>query len=67
MIARVGNVLYWTGNGIAILLASVGAIGFVISLINKAGEGMILSPIIIVIAIFFWLAGRACLYVLAGR
>ena len=53
MIARVGNVLYWTGNGIAILLASLGAIGFVISLINKAGEGMILSPIIIVIAIFF--------------
>jgi hypothetical protein len=67
MIARVGNVLYWTGNGIAILLASLGAIGFVISLINKAGDGLILFPITIVVALLIWLAGRACLYVFAGR
>ena len=67
MIARVGNVLYWTANGVAILLASLGVVGLVISLINKASEGMILSPTVIVFAILTWLAGRACLYVLAGR
>jgi hypothetical protein len=67
VIARLGNVLYWTGNCAAILLASLGGIGFIIALMNKAGEGMILSPILVVFAVFTWLFGRACLYVLAGR
>jgi hypothetical protein len=30
-----------------ILLASLGAIGFIVALINKAGEGMILSSMLI--------------------
>ena len=67
MIARLGNVLYWTANGIAVLLASLGAIGFAIALINNAAEGMILTPILVALAIPVWLVGRACLYVLAGR
>jgi hypothetical protein len=67
VIARLGNVLYWTGSCTAILLASLGAIGFIIALINNAGEGMILSPFLIVFAVLAWLVGRACLYVLAGR
>ena len=67
MIARLGNILYWTANGLAVLLTFLGAIGFVIALINHADEGMILAPMMIVLAIPVWLIGRACRYVLAGR
>jgi hypothetical protein len=67
VIARLGNVLYWVANGLAALLALLGVIGFVIALVNKAGDGMILMPIMIALAIPVRLVGRACLYVLAGR
>jgi hypothetical protein len=45
VIARLGSILYWTANGIAVLLTSLGAIGFVIALINHAGEGTVPSRI----------------------
>jgi len=67
VVTRLGNVLYWTANWIAFSLASVGAVGFVIALINKAGDGIVLFPIVIVLAVPIWLFGRACRYVLAGR
>jgi hypothetical protein len=67
VIARLGNALYWAATGLALLLATFGAIGFVISLINRAGEGMIVAPVMIVLSIPIWLIGRAALYVLAGR
>jgi hypothetical protein len=67
VIARLGNVLYWAANGLAALLATLGVLGFVIALKNNAGEGMILMPIMIALAIPVWLVGRACRYVLAGR
>ena len=67
MIARLGNVLYWFANGLAVLMAALGALGFMVALINNAGEGMILAPILIALAIPIWLFGRACLYVFAGR
>ena len=41
--------------------------GFIIALINNAGEGMILAPILVTLAVPVWLVGRAFLYVLAGR
>lgn len=66
MIARLGNVLYWAANGLAAMMAVLGALGFIIALINKA-EGMIIFPVLIALAILVWLVGRACLYVLAGR
>ena len=67
MIARLGNIVYWAANGMAALMATLGTIGFLIALLNSAGEGMILSPMLIALAIPVWLIGRACLYVLAGR
>jgi hypothetical protein len=67
VIERLGNVLYWTASGIAVLLAVLGASGFVIALVNKASDGMVLAPLAIALAILIWLAGRACLYILAGR
>jgi hypothetical protein len=67
VVARLGNVLYWAANGLAALMATLGALGFVIALINNAGEGMILAPMMIALAVPVWLVGRACLYVMAGH
>ena len=67
MIVRLGNVLYWTATATAILLASLGTIGFVIAMINNAGEAMLLGPLLVFFAGLTWFAGRGCLYFLTGR
>ena len=61
MAARLGDVLYWAGCGLA-------AIVFVLSLFLAFDE--IGTPAVAVGTVFaslLWLAGRACRYVLSGR
>jgi hypothetical protein len=64
MISRLGNVLYWAACGLAIL----SGVGCVIAAMqsgtyNPSGWLIIGA----VLAVGFWLVGRACRYVLAGR
>jgi hypothetical protein len=65
VLARLGNVLYWTAAALSVLIVVVG----IPAALNEAPPKARWS----VIAVFFaiagavWLAGRACRYVLAGR
>ena len=66
MLARLGQVLSWAGNGIAalLLLAAAALIAFPITSPN---DNWIFVAIVGGAGIASWLIGRACLYVLAGR
>jgi hypothetical protein len=63
MIARLGNVLYWTGCIFAVLIASGGALMAHNDTFNPGG----ILTLFLVIAGIVWAVGRACLYILAGR
>ena len=63
MAERLGHVLYWTGCVLAILTI---AIGVFLSLDESNTFAWEVRVIAIVIAVLFWLIGRACRYVLAG-
>ncbi len=66
MTARLGQVLYWTGCGLAALIVAGGAS---ITLTETATGINQLGPLLVfsIIALAVWLLGRAALYVLAGR
>lgn len=62
MAARLGQVLYWLGCGLAVVFAMLAGLGFY----NRADP---FGPIFfgVVPAIGSYLTGRACLFILAGR
>jgi hypothetical protein len=62
MAARFGEVVYWTACGLAAVFMIVGIVVF-------AHDGELAAGVVggITFALPIWLAGRACLYVLAGR
>jgi hypothetical protein len=63
MIERLGDVLYWAGCIIALVLAACAAFVWV-----KAGDGSAGFAVFVAIpAVVAWLIGRACRYVLSGR
>jgi predicted membrane protein len=64
MVARLGNVLYWVGSGIACLLLLVVVAAL---LFGTASERFIEVVPAIVASVLVWLIARACRYVLAGR
>jgi hypothetical protein len=65
MMARLGNVLYWLGNAIAILWALLMA--FALFMGKGASEAQILLGFALIPIALIWIAGRACLYVMVGR
>jgi hypothetical protein len=62
MLARLGNVLYWTGCLLGILLVAAA-----VALYSPDYMDRVHSAIYIGLAVVVWLIGRACRYVLAGR
>jgi hypothetical protein len=62
MIERLGNVLYWLGCGLAVLLA-----GLAILMAWNAPEPVLAAIFFGVPAVVSWLIGCASLYILAGR
>lgn len=67
MLARLGNVLYWAGTGIAALCV-IGGGAFAISIYNyNRADAYFIGALWLVSAAVIWLIGRACRYVLAGR
>jgi hypothetical protein len=62
MAARLGNVLYWLGCGVAAIFALLVAI----VALNPGTEAVYYGSIYAITAIGAWLLGRACRYVLAG-
>jgi hypothetical protein len=68
MLARLGDVLYWLGSGIAIVILAFGA--WLVLRGNLGGrpeDWWIVPAIFIGYALAAWLIGRACRYVLAGK
>lgn len=63
MIARLGNVLYWTGCVFAVLIAVGGALIARNETYNPGGEFALFA----LTAAVVWVIGRACRYILAGR
>ena len=67
MLARLGNVLFWTGNAIAALMLC-SAVVFLFAADRVApGELAIVLGVFAAVAVAMWLLGRACRYILAGR
>ena len=69
MAARLGNVLHWVANTVAILLLVVGALkGWAEYVLPTFGHSNDYSPTALLFAAASgaWLLGRACLYVLAA-
>ncbi len=70
MIARLGNVLYWLCNGVAviILIGAALALGFLIFR-GSTDIGLSIASVIAmaIAAMISWLIGRATRYVLVGR
>ncbi len=63
ILARLGNVLYWAGCGIAILILI-----FAAAMATELESGQKWNALsIALMAVVPWLLGRACRYVLAGR
>jgi hypothetical protein len=66
MLARLEDVLYWTGCLVGILLVAA-AVAFYSSAAIKPAEVVLISALLIGLGAVVWLIGRACRYVLAGR
>ena len=65
MLARLGEVLYWTGCAIAVVL--VGFLLYLEWVEPHSDKKMFIAAFFGIPAAISWLIGRACLYVLAGR
>lgn len=66
MLARLGNVLYWLGCIVAVLIAAAGFMPYWSEgYARKDGVGVTIASV--VIALIAWVVGRACRYVLAGK
>jgi uncharacterized BrkB/YihY/UPF0761 family membrane protein len=63
MAERLGHVLYWAGCVLAILVIAIGVLFSWGETEKIAWEMRVIAS---VIAVLFWLIGRACRYVLAG-
>jgi hypothetical protein len=63
VIARLGNVLYWLGCGVAAFSALLLVVVIIIPGEQAVHYGMIYAAT----AVGSWLLGRACKYVLAGE
>lgn len=63
MASRLGDVLYWLGAIIASLIALLGFW----ALLNRAQGSHAFGIPLFIAAAGFWLVGRACRYILAGR
>lgn len=64
MVSRLGNVLYWLANTIAVACL---LLGFGIAVSNAARDGWAALPVMAAVAVAVYLVGRAVRYVLAGR
>ena len=58
MLQRLGNVIYWTASGIAVLSVLIG--------VSPPHSDWVIPIVFCVIGGLIWLAGRAARYVLAG-
>jgi hypothetical protein len=63
MLARLGDVLYWAGSGIAVLCFGLATFLWVTPPNPDSRTGAVIFA---TVAIVVWLIGRACRYVLAG-
>jgi hypothetical protein len=64
IVARLGNVLYWTASLVAVAFLVLGGL---VAILNRGPDGPFIAAIFIGIGVVAWLVGRACRYVLAGR
>jgi hypothetical protein len=64
VVERLGDALYWGASFVAALLAPLAA---AVALLNTGPNGPFIAVIFAFLAVIFWLVGRACRYVLAGR
>ena len=67
MLARLGNVLYWTGCLLGILLVAAAVAFYSLAKRGTPEELLFISALLIGLGVVVWLIGRACRYVLAGR
>ncbi len=63
MAARLGNVLYWIGCGIAVLSLIFAAT----LLVGAHRDDKLIAGLPLIAGVLAWLAGRAARYVLGGR
>lgn len=63
MIARLGQVLFWAGAGLAFLVFVPGNLWLIQQEGFRDGNFWLLTSASVVI----WLIGRACLFIFAGR
>lgn len=70
MLARIGNVIYWAGCGMAALCVAVvvlsGILGVLTPGSDPAGAVIMTALYMVPIAILAYLTGRAAKYILAG-
>ena len=62
MLARLGDVLYWAGCLLAVLLVAADIAYYNLEYIKLAELLLVIG-----IAVIVWMIARACRYVLAGR
>lgn len=68
MVARLGQVLYWSGCVLAALIAGGSAIYAITGAYDETGWTRLgIFGVGVAVAAVPWAVGRACLYVLAGR
>jgi hypothetical protein len=67
MLARLGDVLYWLGSGIAVVLIAWGVILYAEDRGPWAWDWWVPYALLGVPAVVAWLIGRACRYVLGGK
>jgi hypothetical protein len=65
MLARLGDVLYWAGSGIALVILAAGA--WLVLGGDLVPENRSVLAIFFGCALVAWLIGRACRYVLGGK
>jgi hypothetical protein len=65
MAERIGNVLYWLGCIIAVLVSGLGIFLYVVEGHGRS-DGLIMLIIFLVLATVPWLIGRAFRYVLSA-
>jgi hypothetical protein len=63
MAARFGKVLYWAGCVLAALAIAAGA--FLSFEMVQQSDALLVRIATLVVAVLFWLTGRACRYVFA--
>lgn len=70
MAARLGNVLYWLGCGLAVLALVISTIAWLVWYGGASGDPSFqlgFAIVFLIIAIILWVFGRAARYVLVGR